>query len=229
MKAPQDGTPPNPMPCMPRLYDRLPDDDTAGKPTDGLLVRLAIAIPQEDEIPEQHLPVAFRHGYLEPPHAVFRMGRVHVRMRTDLEDDFGEETFDVVFEADKGFLGGSQGSVTALVERVGDEIVKDGAHLFGDASRFGEDVVEHVVNVHAMIVQRVFARVSEMRSGFRKHGTRTEGETDVRVREPEAPKELRDVRLNIGGGVDHDLQVVLLCVVMPQQVGCDWCPGPGGH
>ena len=72
--------------------------------------------------------------------------------------------------------------MTALVEHVGDEIVKDGAHLFGDASRFGEDVVEHVVNVHAMIVQCVFVRVSEMRIGFGKHGTRTGGDRRTRQR-----------------------------------------------
>ena len=54
---------------MPRLDDRLPDDDAAGQPADGFPVAIAVAIPEEHEIPKQRLPLAFRHGHLEPPRA----------------------------------------------------------------------------------------------------------------------------------------------------------------
>lgn len=163
MKAPQDGTPSNPMPCMPLPDDRFADDDTAGQPTDGLFIRLAVTIPEKVEIPQQRLPAAFRHRYLESPRvAVFPgISRIRVHTCTDLQDEFGEHTLDLVLEAYKGLFGGSQSGVTALVERVCDEIMKDGARLLGDAPRLGEDVVEHVVNVHAMVVQRVFVRISE--------------------------------------------------------------------
>ena len=49
--------------------------------------------------------------------------------------------------------------MTALVERARGEVVKDGARLLGDAPRLGEDVVEHIVDVHAVVVEGVFVGV----------------------------------------------------------------------
>lgn len=155
MKAPQDGTPPNPVPC-----GRLPDDDAASQPADGLLVILAVAIPEEHEISEQRLPLAFRHGYLEPPRTVVFLFPSRIRiwivgartLDTDLEDECGKDTLDFGLEARKGLVGGPESSMTAFVECVGGEIVEDGAGLFRDAPGLGEGVIEHVIDVHAMVV-----------------------------------------------------------------------------
>ena len=93
--------------------------------------------------------------------------------------------------------------MAALIERVRDEIVKDGAGLLRDAPRLGEDVVEHVISVHTMVVQRVFARVSKGGNvRCRETWGRTKGE-DVRIREPKTPEELRDVRFDVQD-VGHD-------------------------
>ena len=152
---------------------------------------------------------------------------------TDLEDERGEDALDLGLEARKGLLGGPEGSVTALVERVGDEIVKDGACLFGDAPRLGEDVVEHVIDVHAMVVQRVFVRVSGKGGCQRFRGK--PGPSDVRIREPEAPKELRDVRFDLGD-VDHGFTLpdaVQACNIVQQVTltgtWCSTCPQRSAH
>ena len=108
VKAAEDSTPPNAMPRMARPDDRIPDDDAPRQSTDGLPVRLAVAIPEKDEIPQQHVPIAFRRRYLEPAGAVFRI-RVGwtVCTHADLAGELGEDTLDLVLEPHKGLLSGS--------------------------------------------------------------------------------------------------------------------------
>ena len=50
VKAAEDSTPANAMPRTAHLGDRIPDDDASRQSTNGLPVRLAVAIPEKDEI-----------------------------------------------------------------------------------------------------------------------------------------------------------------------------------
>ena len=180
MEAAQHGAPSHPVPRVPRLDDRLPDDDPAGQPPEGFPVRIAVTVPQEDKIPEECLPLAFGHGHFESPHGgVLRHLRPRARSgsgsrprrrrlacahSSNLVHDPHKDPLDLVLEAHECLFARLERRQTPLVvERVHvrAEIVKDSAGLFGDAARLGEDVVEDVVNVYAMVVERVFVWVSE--------------------------------------------------------------------
>ena len=69
MEVAQDGTPPHAVPSGLGVDDRVTDDDAPSKPTHGLAIRLAVAVPQEHKVPQEHVPLAPRHRHLEPPRA----------------------------------------------------------------------------------------------------------------------------------------------------------------